>query len=150
MARRSEEIVKEDDKIIETSEVKEDAIEGNLGTVTISVKDLEELIKNEVDKKLAKASEPVINAVPSEVVENESKMHELVPVKLFYDGEKYTEPVSVTCNGITWMIKRGEEVMIPRYIKEILDNSMAQDEATARYCKELEDDFEKKSAEIIN
>jgi hypothetical protein len=46
-----------------------------------------------------------------------------VPVTLFYDGANYKEDVYVAVNGRRFQIKRGVEVMIPRCVKEVLDNS---------------------------
>ena len=51
---------------------------------------------------------------------------DLVPVKLFKDNEKYNDDVFVALNGHRYLIKRGETVMVPKCIKEILDNSEAQ------------------------
>ena len=51
---------------------------------------------------------------------------ELVPVRLFKDNDKYNEDVFVALNGRRYLIKRGEEVKIPRCIKEVLDNAEAQ------------------------
>lgn len=62
--------------------------------------------------------------------------NELVAVKLFYDGEKYKDDVFVAVNGRKYQIKRGEPVMVPRYIKEVLDNSQKQDAAASRYMEE--------------
>lgn len=51
---------------------------------------------------------------------------DLVPVRLFKDNEKYNDDVFVALNGHRYLIKRGETVMVPKCIKEILDNSEAQ------------------------
>lgn len=51
---------------------------------------------------------------------------DLVPVRLFKDNDKYSEDVFVALNGRRYLIKRGEEVKIPRCIKEVLDNAEAQ------------------------
>jgi hypothetical protein len=57
---------------------------------------------------------------------------ELVPHMEFYDGEKYKEDVFVAVNGKSYLIKRGETVMIPRKVKEVLDNAEKQRQATAK------------------
>lgn len=46
-----------------------------------------------------------------------------VPVNLFYDGANYRDDVYVGVNGRKFQIKRGVDVMVPRCVKEVLDNS---------------------------
>ena len=55
----------------------------------------------------------------------------LVPIRLFKDGDKYKDDVFVAVNGRSWQIRRGETVMVPDYVAEVLEQSMAQDTATA-------------------
>lgn len=55
----------------------------------------------------------------------------LVPIRLFKDGDKYKDDVFVAVNGRSWQIRRGESVMVPDYVAEVLEQSMAQDTATA-------------------
>ena len=55
----------------------------------------------------------------------------LVPIRLFRDGDKYKDDVFVAVNGRSWQIRRGETVMVPDYVAEVLEQSMAQDNATA-------------------
>lgn len=56
---------------------------------------------------------------------------ELVPIRLFKDNDKYKDDVFVAVNGRRFQIKRGETVKVPRYIADVLEQSMKQDEATA-------------------
>lgn len=55
----------------------------------------------------------------------------LVPIRLFKDGDKYKDDVFVAVNGRSWQIRRGETVMVPDYVAEVLEESLAQDTATA-------------------
>lgn len=55
----------------------------------------------------------------------------LVPIRLFKDGDKYKDDVFVAVNGRSFQIKRGETVQVPAYVAEVLEQSMAQDNATA-------------------
>ena len=88
------------------------------------------LSKEEFDAKVLAA----VDAALKKKAEEESgkakaaaeKAAELVPVHLIYTKE-LTEPVFVGVNGKTFLIKRGEDVMVPRYVKEVLDNSEKQD-----------------------
>lgn len=56
---------------------------------------------------------------------------ELVPIRLFKDNDKYKDDVFVAVNGRSFQIKRGETVQVPAYVAEVLEQSMAQDNATA-------------------
>lgn len=56
---------------------------------------------------------------------------ELVPIRLFKDNDKYKDDVFVAVNGRSFQIKRGETVQVPSYVAEVLEQSMAQDNATA-------------------
>ena len=68
--------------------------------------------------------------------------NELVEYTAFYDGGKYKDDVSVKVNGKRFLIKRGVPVMIPRYVKEVLDNSEKQKAESASYARSLEEQFE--------
>ena len=57
------------------------------------------------------------------------KPNDLVPIRLFKDNDKYKDDVFVAVNGRSFQIKRGETV--PAYVAEVLEQSMAQDNATA-------------------
>ena len=46
-----------------------------------------------------------------------------VPVNLFYDGVNYKDDVYVAVNCHRFQIKRDVDVMVPRCVKEVLDNS---------------------------
>ena len=74
---------------------------------------------------------------------------ELVEVMLFKDTGRYSDDVFVSVNGENCIIKRGEKVKIKRKFKEVLDNSMAQSNAAADMQKNLADDYEKKSRDLI-
>jgi len=59
------------------------------------------------------------------------KPNDLVPIRLFKDNDKYKDDVFVAVNGRSFQIKRGEIVQVPAYVAEVLEQSMAQDNATA-------------------
>ena len=63
--------------------------------------------------------------------------NELVTVRLFRDTERYRDDVFVAVNGKRFQIKRGVEVQVPRYVKEVLDHSMNQDLYAAQMLEEL-------------
>ena len=65
-------------------------------------------------------------------------LEELVTIRLFKDNERYRDDVFVSVNGRTFQIKRGVEVQVPRYVQEVLDNSMSHDMVAAAMVDKLE------------
>lgn len=58
---------------------------------------------------------------------------EKVPIKLFKDSGKYQDDVFVAVNGVGYLIQRGVEVEVPRYVAEVLAQSMEQDQQAADF-----------------
>lgn len=54
-----------------------------------------------------------------------------VRIELFKDGDKYKEPLTVSVNDYTAVIKRGVPVEVPYYVAKHLEEVAAQDKATA-------------------
>ena len=63
--------------------------------------------------------------------ETTAKKPKMVTVKLFKDNERYKSDVFVGINGKSYQIKRGVEVEVPESVAKILEQSHAQDMATA-------------------
>ena len=61
------------------------------------------------------------------------KQEEKVALKLFYDGYKYVDDVTVIVNGKTYIIKRGVEVMVPPCVKNALEDSQMQERVAKKY-----------------
>ncbi len=59
-----------------------------------------------------------------------------VSVRLFKDNEKYSTDVFVSVNGNNYLIKRGETVTVPLYIKKELDRAEAQKKKAEYYRSE--------------
>nr|DAP20357.1 MAG TPA: AraC-type transcriptional regulator [Caudoviricetes sp.] len=72
----------------------------------------------------------------------------LVPVQLFKDGGKYKDDVFVAVNGRSYQIQRGEMVYVPESVAEVLSQSMAQDNATARMIERESSDFVKQAKSL--
>lgn len=68
-------------------------------------------------------------------------LNELVSFQLFKDGDKYKDDVYVCVNGERLLIKRGEEVKIPRKFALVLEQSKAQDAATAAMIEDRASQF---------
>lgn len=67
--------------------------------------------------------------------------NEKVPIRLFKDGDKYKEDVFVAVNGRGYLIQRGIEVMVPRFVAEVLYQSMDQDAFAAEQQAEQQAHF---------
>lgn len=66
------------------------------------------------------------------IAENTAEWYEeKVPVRLFKDSSKYQDDVFVSVNGKGYLIQRGVEVMIPRFVAQVLEQSMEQDQRAA-------------------
>lgn len=70
---------------------------------------------------------------------------ELVEIELFYDGEKYSEPVPVLVNGTKILVPRGKPVKIKRKYFEVLENSRKQDRQAGRMMRRMEAEFASES-----
>ena len=88
-------------------------------------------------KKEAPQQEAAIQEQTQEA-EGKNPLEELVTIRLFKDNERYRDDVFVSVNGRTFQIKRGVEVQVPRYVQEVLDNSMSQDLVAAAMVDKLE------------
>lgn len=106
---------------------------------TMSIKDLQALIAQEVEKakgsaqpaKEQKAKKRFVKAAPAEKVK----------IKLFRDNGRYAKPVFVAVNGHKFIVPRGVEVEVPAYIAKVLDESFRQDMETADQLMQLERKF---------
>lgn len=81
------------------------------------------LLKQEINGKAAQVAEELAKA--------EELLNEYVDVKLFKDGDRYSDDVYVAVNGQNCLIKRGEWVKIKRKFALVLDQSEIQDMKTS-------------------
>lgn len=98
----------------------------------------------------AKAKETEEAAKAAAVKEAEAKGDgtELVTIQLFKDSEKYKDDKFVAVNGKTWQIKRGVPVQVPKYVADVLEQSMKQDTATANMIERENAEFERKAEQL--
>ena len=75
-------------------------------------------------------------------------MNETVTIKLFKDNGKYKDDVYVSVNDRSYLIKRGVEVSVPRFVEQALKNSLSQDEYVASLVERLVNDYEKSVAKL--
>lgn len=104
---------------------------------TLTPEQIIENAKAEAERIIAEAkaaaNAPAKNpGVPESVIEHEKVMREEVPVRLFYDGKDYKDDLFVRVNNHTYQIQRGVEVMVPMFVKEIIEASHAQEMVVAK------------------
>lgn len=107
--------------------------------------------KEELDAKLAEmeAEKAALEAAAAAAAQEQPvKEEETVPIRLFKDNDKYKDDVFVAVNGRRYLIKRGETVMVPRSIAEVLERSMAQDEATANLIQRQSGEYQAEAARL--
>ena len=78
----------------------------------------------------------------SAVLINEEYMKQPVTIKLFKDNGRYRDDVYVSVNDRSFLIKRGVEVTVPRFVEQALKNSLSQDEYVASLVEKLQSDYE--------
>lgn len=71
-----------------------------------------------------------------------------ITINLFYDGDKYKDPVFVGINGMSWLVKRGEPVEVPVEVYDVLMNQMKQDKSAADLMKSLQKGSKEAMAEL--
>ena len=121
-------------------------------TVSLTQEQIQALIQEGIKKAMASAPAPVINVIPGKRAPSEKPgeddpeviayLSERVPFKAFKDNNKYKDDIVVGHNGKFWQIKRGIQVMIPRYIYNLIEDAEKQLTEAANYQLELEKDFE--------
>lgn len=108
-------------------------------------------LKKELEalKAILAEKENTPKAVTSKsVLSNEEYMKQPVTIKLFKDNDRYKDDVYVSVNDRSYLIKRGVEVTVPRFIEQALKNSLAQDEYVASLVERLVNDYEKNASKL--
>jgi len=101
------------------------------------------LLKEQLGQKAKKSS-----STDLKVQKNEDYMKQSVTIKLFKDNGKYKDDVYVCVNDKSYLIKRGVEVTVPRFIEQALKHSLSQDEYVASLVERLVSDYEKNTAKV--
>lgn len=73
---------------------------------------------------------------------------ELVPFTAFKDDGRYKDDIFVSIGNKNWQIKRGVEVMIPRYVYNYLMRSQAQNNATYKLMEQKASEYKNDSAKM--
>ncbi len=102
-------------------------------------------LKKELDELKALLNENNIKKTMAAkgISANEEYMKQPVTIKLFKDNDRYRDDVYVAVNDRSYLIKRGVEVTVPRFVEQALKNSLTQDEYVASLVERLVSDYEK-------
>lgn len=92
-------------------------------------------------KKTAVPEVETVETVTAPVVDRSDE--ELVTLMLQKDNNAYKDDLTVIVNGTRYTVKRGKPVKIPRFVADIVSQSMEQDGMTAAYSEQLEKGYQK-------
>lgn len=106
-------------------------------TISIKATELYSMVEKMVADRIAQQQTATVQEEPYETIDQEY-YNEKVVVNLFIDNNKYKDDVVVSVNGKAWIIQRGVYVEVPRFVAEVLKNSMEQDTKTAAQIREFE------------
>jgi len=81
----------------------------------------------------------------AKVIPPDEYLKQKVPFQAFKDNDKYKDDIVVIINGKTWVIQRGKHVMIPRYVKHVIENSERQKVHSANHNQSLMDIYVQKA-----
>ncbi len=97
-------------------------------------------------KDLTKTEDIDNKTVPDTTQNNSANVEaeaeeDMVSIFLFKDKDKYNSDLPVSINGTTWLIQRGVNVKVPRFVAEVINNSMIQDAKGSELIRIQEDKF---------
>ena len=136
--------------------------EKDINAVSLTPEQLQSLIDEGVKKAMASAPAqvaPIVNIVNDkremgekpvqDKPETVAYLKERVPFKAFKDNNKYKDDIVIGHNGKFYQIQRGVQVMIPRFIYLLIEDSERQLTEAANFQLEMEREYEnrKKSLE---
>lgn len=110
------------------------------------VAQIEAKVRAELKEELRAEMSIPVRRGPSE--EELKWANEKVTVRLYKDRGKLSDDVVVIVNGNTFVIQRGVEVEVPRYVADVLRNSDEQRGYAVDIMDKLESDYRDKSKEL--
>ena len=91
------------------------------------------------EKKTASLSDARIKMIENQQnMDKDPAWKEMVPVFIPREKEKGSHQF-VAINGRSFLVKRGEQVMVPKPVAKVLQESMAADNALIDFVQELKD-----------
>lgn len=122
-----------------------------MAEVKAEIKAMLDAAKIEAAEIVASAQKPT-NPMSQEKTEAEKEeeayWNEKVKIRLFKDSKKYSDDVFVGHNGVGYLIQRGKDIGVPRFIAHILANQEEQDNKTSDLMQQLQDDFKRADAKV--
>ena len=120
-----------------------------------TIKELEEKnrqLQAELDRmKTAKAAgvnTPMILPDPSITPTIPYQETETKKIRLFRDEYRYKAPLFVSINGRNWLINRGVEVEVPKYVADFIEQQMTEEAAIWKRVAEEEEEYRKQTAKL--
>jgi hypothetical protein len=120
-----------------------------------TIKELEEKnrqLQEELDRmKTAKAAgvnAPMILPDPSITPTIPYQETETKKIRLFRDEYRYKAPLFVSINGRNWLINRGVEVEVPKYVADFIEQQMTEEAAIWKRVAEEEEEYRKQTAKL--
>lgn len=93
-------------------------------------------------KKTEAAEKPAVKKAP------EDDVNRPVTIRLFKDNFRYVEPLYVGINGKTWLIRRGEDVVVPWYLAEFIRIMEETDQRTSMMIQQQSDQWYEAAAKL--
>ena len=97
------------------------------------------MAKKNINEEFAEFDQEIEEAKKPEKIDKTSDeyLNQLVPVKLVKD-KQHTRDQIVRVNGYAYQIQRGKTVLVPRFVKEVLDNAERQAQEALERSQELQ------------
>lgn len=106
-------------------------------------------VKNEeLAVKLAEKEEDIPEPENQNPEKVRAWLEERVPFYAFKDDDKYKDDIVVGVNGKNFIIQRGKQVMIPRYVAMVIEESMVQDTHAANVMLGYQEQYNKRTQEL--
>lgn len=97
------------------------------------------MAKKNINEEFSEFDQEIEEAKNPEKIDKTSDeyLNQLVPVKLVKD-KQHTRDQIVRVNGYAYQIQRGKTVLVPRFVKEVLDNAERQAQEALERSQELQ------------
>lgn len=75
-------------------------------------------------------------------------LNEKIPFRAFKDNDKYKDDICVGINGKNWVIQRGVQVFIPRFVYFALEDAERQKASAANISEKYSNEFETRKNQL--
>ena len=103
---------------------------------------------NKLEKQGQAVRQPLVLPDPSITPMIPYEETEYVKVKLFRDEYRYKQPLYVAINGRNWLIKRGVEVTLPKYVADFIEQQMREESAIWERVAKEEQEYKDQTARL--